>query len=371
MLRRCGFALLASCGCTQVLGLDDQHYDRDPALEAPGASSAGSGSALNGAAGAAPGGGGAPSVPGTGGAGGAPPARSGKFPFALGPSRRIVATTPEASSFYVYDAATGALEAYRPSLGTHPRNDRYEITGSWSWSPGFDLVVEVATGGGGAALIGYRSDTGWVEYAPAPLPGEPLEPAPRSGTRNWTHLVPVRLEPTPALFSYDRKSGRYRLGPAEMGDPADQQLGRWEVAWSNVVGVSGIAADPASAGLLKFEPETGEAELDSVWLGEGAPAGLARGNFGLDWTSATAFAAKAGAGIVLYDANDGRVAIGALALTDSSMNLSVKETGVWRGWIEQIVPIRVDGAPVAVTSGGGVVDLMQLDPLESSDITVE
>src|SRR5690606_22036910 len=103
--------------------------------------------------------------------------------------------------------------------------DRFEIIGSWSWVPDFDLVVEVATGNARAALIGYRSASGWVEYVPQPLPGQPLESAPRSGTRHWTHLVPVRLEPTPVLFSYSRESGRFRLGPAEIGSDAEQQLG--------------------------------------------------------------------------------------------------------------------------------------------------
>jgi hypothetical protein len=333
--------LTACVGCSDVLGLDDLSFDRRLSNEAPPAAlqpSMDSGVVTLDA--------GDPLVP--------------RYPARWRDSQMLVmnAVPTRDDTYLVYDRSTGEIESHRAT------SDTYRVTRIWQWVAGFTQVIQVPTDTGGVAWLGYHAD-GWLDYV-APVPtdthviGESTAASP-----GRTHMIAVSAGASWFLLSYDTKTGNYRIGPIALNGPdagavyADE----WATGWSSLL------AYPLESGwaILKYNATSGAAELDTVNDGGEGTTLLHTAIFSPGWTTIATFQRGSQTRLLLYDAPDGNVAVAELDLS-SGMTLRTEYEEVWREQITAVETLQIGSAPFAVTHSGvgGIVDVVSLDPLDSS-----
>lgn len=341
--------LTAAClaGCADLLGLENLEFEQTSEEQTT----------------AQPGGGGGTGfvVPGTGGA---PPSLDELWGFpANWPEAMIVAAQPPpfsgvpsaeeraSSSFHVYQPASGLLTSYRLTT-----DGREIATSQWvpKEAPHFSYVV-LRPGAEALGLFGYYASTGRSEHAASfdPWNADWQSDPPRSlvtreytGSAGWTHAVTLRHADGWRFLQYnqwDEELGMalYRMSLADVVRAEAENIsavgGPWEAGWSSLLAYD---LGDGEHGVLKFNAETGVAELDRLSEDGWELSTVARSEWGLGWTHAITFLAEGEPQVVLYDAALGTVALGRL---DEELDFEVLESGLWEtGWTSMTL-FEVDG----------------------------
>ncbi len=361
-------ASLALSGCADMLGLDGLTFERrvDEVRLDPNTTGG-----SDGAGGAFGSGGltvGEP-APGAGGLDvGGPVPTLPRHPLALDPDVILVAS-PSLPKYRVYEPGSGKIVTHEMALASPDSRDWGVMIGEPSqWKPGFSHVVEIPTEGGGSLLLGYEAESGLVDIV-EDLDEPVLEGEPSAGTPGWTQMFAFPYEERWLLFVYSADTGHFRLGPAEPGtaDGKTIAMGDWEPGWTSVTPFR----HGGEAGLLKFDAATGEVQFDRLLaLGEGTEL-AAEGSVEGDVSHLVAFESEGKQWVALYSRSSGAVSTGSFG-DAPTLQFTEESSNFWREGIDGLQRLDVRNVPNALTSSRetGVVDLISLAPLESSNPVV-
>jgi hypothetical protein len=341
---RCGSALscsiLALAGCTSVLGLDELEFDREPQTRS---TDAGLRDAL------------AHDVIAYDASEAERPALP-FYPATWGATQVLVIACEarEGGPYYVYDRASGTLEAHRAVQG------QFEIVGHFDFRAGFTHVISLP--GAMDTVVGYDSATGLTEYAEVDIARQQLTAIRKAGSPGFTHFT--GLPGARATLAYNRDSGLFRIAQLPFGEAGAPIVADWRAGFTHLVAMRlALANGEPETVVLKYDAASGDAELDRVLADAIEP--IARGTLEAGFAGLFAYWKSEKSLLYAYQSRNGAVASESFLLAEG-LALAVEEERFWRAGITHVSPLTLGGDGYAITHSAetGVADIHRLTPFE-------